>query len=253
MLRWAGAITSALFPSSPASADWFAEAALGGSPAPLGRVEYNDPVGAVFTTNAKHGSGIIPSRVSGNPWTIGAAASVGYLSDHWYFLRATYRYFGDRAARGDGIFFHDTAGLRPPIISQSMPQKITVGAQGIFLGLGVQQSFGDGWFVDASIEAGASFLQAAGTRDVGTPIEQPFPANMTVNLTYGAGLGVGRRIAPNVAIVFGATWDHLGRAQTGFAPDIGGAPVFAPELPPRASMTGTVGAVSITLGIRYSF
>ena len=76
--------------------EWFVEGGLGAARAPLAHVEYDDPVGSIFAVNRKEGTGIVPQRVNGNPWSVGVAVSAAYLSDDRYFVRATYRYFGVR-------------------------------------------------------------------------------------------------------------------------------------------------------------
>ncbi|MGE5268623.1 MAG: hypothetical protein ACM3JG_03000 [Thiohalocapsa sp.] len=167
------------------------------------------------------------------------------------FLRATYRYFGTRTAAADGLFFRDPSA--PQLLSPSFPQRMTVTAHGVFLGAGLASDLAADWFIDASLEIGAASLRSHGVRDVGTLIEEPFPARRRFNLAYGAGASLGRRLTPSLALVLAASWDNLGRADTGLAPDIGGGPNFAPGVRPNASMTATLDAAAITLGLRYRF
>ncbi len=231
--------------------EWFVEGGLGAANAPLAHVEYDDPVGSIFAVNRKEGTGIVPQRVNANPWSVGAAVSAAYLSDDRYFVRATYRYFGVRRADADGIFFFSPIGT--PQISSSLPQTIRTLDHGIFLGAGIEVQLGGDWFVDPSLEIGATLAHSSGVRDVGTTVEQPFPPRDRLDLAYGAGLVVGRRLTSNVAIEAAINWDHLGRAETGLAPDIGGGPRFAPSVRANASMTARLAAASVLLGIRYGF
>ncbi len=97
-------------------------------------------------------------------------------------------------------------------------------------------------------------MRAAGIRDVNTVLEEPFPANSRINPAYGAGLTVGKWLSADLALVLMANWDHLGPADTGRAPDIGGAPrLVGPSVRPNASLTANVGAASINLGLHYAF
>jgi hypothetical protein len=181
---------------------------------------------------------------------MGAALSAARLLDDRLF-RATYRYFGERSADVDGIFFF--APVDPRQISPSIPQAMSASAHGIFLGAGIALQLGPDWFAEPSAEVGAALVRSSGVRDVETNLQQPFPRRTQINLAYGAGLTVGRRLGSNVAIVAVMNWDHLGRAETGFAPDIGGGPSFAPGVRPTASMTATLSAASLMLGVRFGF
>ncbi len=237
----------------PALADeWFIEGDLGASHAPLAHVEYDDPVGSIFAVNRTEGTGIVPQRVTRSAWSLGAALSAARLFDDCYFLRATYRYFGETSADADGIFFFAPIGPRQ-ISSPSFPQTMSASGHGVFLGAGAALRLWPDWFVEPSAEVGAALVQSSGVRDVGTIIQQPFPRRTRFNLAYGAGLTVGRRLGSNVALAAVMNWDHLGRAETGFAPDIGGGPRFAPSVRPTASMTARFSAASLMLGVRYGF
>jgi hypothetical protein len=233
--------------------DWFIEGALGASPTHLTRVEYDDPIGSMFTPNSTNGTRIIPHGLTRGPWSHAAAASFGYLFDRFYFLRTSYRHFGARAITANGLFFYNPMDLRQ--ISPSFSQAMRTSADGFFVGVGVECELGDEWFFDGSLEGGAALVRAEGTRDVGSPIEQPFPSRNRANLSYGAGLSVGRRLTPQLALELMMNWNSLGRTETGRAPDIGAGPNFVktPGVRADASMTAMVKAASIMLGLRQAF
>jgi hypothetical protein len=224
----------------------------GGGPAygHFAHVEYNDPIGSIFTANPKEGPGIIPQAQKGDPWSGAAALSIGYVFDERYFVRASYRYFGTRSVVADGIYFFNPRDFQQ--LSPSFTQSLTATAHGTLISAGIEQKLKD-WFVDVSLNIGASLISSGGTRDIGTILQQPFPLSTQVNLVYGAGIAIGRRLSPNLALTFAINWDHLGRADTGFARDIGPGPSLGTGAPPYASMTAQLDATSIILGLRYSF
>jgi opacity protein-like surface antigen len=233
--------------------EWFVEGGLGGAHGNMTHVEYDDPVGSLFTLNAKQGTGIIPQSVTKNPWSGAAAFSAGHFVGDRYFLRATYRYFGTRSATANGLFFSSPGA--PQQIPTSFPQSITTTAHGVFLGAGVEIEPGEDWFIDPSVEIGAVLVHANGIRDVDTIIQEPYPSRAQINPAYGAGLAVGKRLTSDLALEVLMNWDNLGRADTATAPDIGGAPrlVTTPGVPGKAFMTAKVNAATIMLGIRYDF
>jgi hypothetical protein len=71
---------------------------------------------------------------------------------------------------------------------------------------------------------GTTFLRANGIRDIGTELQQPYPTARRINFAYGAGASLGFQLTNSLSILAGANWDHLGRMQTGFNPDIGRGP-----------------------------
>lgn len=231
------------------AAEWFVEGGGGAAYGHFAHVEYNDPIGSIFAANPKEGPGIIPQVLKGDPWSGAAALSIGYLFDERYFVRASYRYFGTRSVAADGIHFFNPRNFQQ--LSPSFPQSLTATAHGAVISAGIEQNLKD-WFVDVSLNIGASPISSGGTRDIGTILQQPFPSSTQVNLVYGAGIAIGHRLSPNLALTLAANWDHLGRADTGLAPDIGPGPSLGTGAPPYASMTAKLDATSIILGLRYS-
>src|SRR5207244_8657683 len=100
---------------------------------------------------------IIPQSVSQEPWGFAAAVLAGRVIDG-FPVRLAYRHFGGRTATGNGFFFVDPLGE----VSGPLPQSIRTQTESIFLGVGLERQFGDGWFVDISLEAGAAFVRANG-------------------------------------------------------------------------------------------
>ena len=230
----------------------FVEGGFGALYGHLSEFRYDDPVGSVFAANPAEGSRIKPLRLRRSPWAAAGNVSVGYRFATPYLLRATYRYFGQQEVTADGIYFRNPNDPRQ--LSQSFPQRLTTAAHAIFLGAGVEWEPGPRWFLDVAVEAGASLVRAAGVRDADTVLEEAFPAARRINPAYGAGVTIGRRLSPNLALELMANWDHLGPADTGRAPDIGGAPRFvSAAVRPNASLTADLSAASINLGLRYGF
>jgi hypothetical protein len=252
-MKWHWTIALLTLAAAPAqAAGGFLEGGVGALYGDLSAVRYDDPVGSFFTANPRDGSRIRPQHLRRTPWASAASLSVGYRLDAPFFLRATYRYFGEDEATADGIFFRNP--IDPRQLSGPFPQRLTTTAHGIFLGAGVEWEPGPRCFVDAEFEVGASLVRAAGVRDVNTVIEEPFPAASRINPAYGAGLTIGRRLSGDLALELMVNWDHLGAADTGRAPDIGGGPRFvSPAVRPNASLTSTLTAVAVNLGLRYAF
>jgi hypothetical protein len=231
--------------------DWFIDCGIGASLGGLKGVEYNDPIGSLFTPNAKDGTGIIPQQTSQDPLALAVAASAGYKLD-WLFVRATYRYFGATTATANGLYFSNPANAQQ--IAGPFLQNVTTTAHGIFIGAGIERDLTGGWFADVSAEIGAGLMQSDGQRDIGTIIMEPFPASNHVSLAYGGGLTFGYRLNTETALTLSANWDYIGRVATGYAPDIGGGQIYArPGYPPVASMIAKLDAVSLLAGLRYSF
>ena len=165
-------------------------------------------------------------------------------------MRVTYRYFGPRSVTADGIYFFNAPTFQQ--LSPSFRQSLTATAHGALISAGIEQNLKD-WFVDVSLNIGASIINSGGTRDIGTILQQPFPSSTNVNPVFGAGVAIGRRLNPDLALTLAMDWDRLGRADTGFAPDIGPGPSLGTGALPFASMTPKLDAISIMLGLRYSF
>ncbi len=236
---------------SAQAGDAFVEGGVDLSYGLLAEVAYDDPVGSLFTVNARDGTRIIPQRLRRTPWSSAAALSLGYRFGGRFFARATYRHFGSQEVVADGLFFFNPAN--PSQVSATFPQRLSTTAHGFFLGTGIEFDLGEAWFADLSLEAGAAYLRAAGVRDVGTVIEQPFPPRTRVNPAYGAGLTLGRRLDPRLALLGTVNWNRLGRADSDAAPDIGGGPRFAPGVRPTASITGDLTVASLLLALRFTF
>src|SRR5437660_7626624 len=132
MLIWALVMVG-----GPARAgDWFIEGAVGASAAHLTQVEYDDPIGSLFTPNATRGTHIVPHRVGGSPWSPAAMASFGYLLDRSYFLRTSYRHFAARSMTASGLFFFNP--MDPRQLSPSFSQAMRTAADGFFIGAGLE-------------------------------------------------------------------------------------------------------------------
>jgi hypothetical protein len=74
------AIATALFVFAAApvhAGEWFVEGGAGPAYGRFAHVEYNDPIGSIFTANAKDGAGIIPQTLHSAPWSDAAALSIG--------------------------------------------------------------------------------------------------------------------------------------------------------------------------------
>ena len=248
----------------PAAADnWFVQANAGVTRLKLDQLEDNDPVGVVFTANRRDGTGIIPQRVRQPDLGFAGGVSVGRLIDQ-FPVRLTYRHFGAGIATASGLFFSNPFDGS---VSPSFPQSMRVRADALFLGADYQHRFGGGWFLELTAEVGTTFLRANGIRDIGTELQQPYPTARRINFAYGAGASLGFQLTNSLSILAGANWDHLGRMQTGFNPDIGRGPeaflvsqqlglipVSAPLPPTHAALrTNSLSATTIALGLRYGF
>src|SRR4051812_15324380 len=90
---------------SAQAGDAFVEGGVGLSYGLLTDVAYDDPVGSLFTVNARNGTRIVPQGLHRTPWSSAAALSVGYRFGELFFARTTYRHFGTQDAVADGFFF----------------------------------------------------------------------------------------------------------------------------------------------------
>lgn len=246
--RVARALCFVIF-AAPAHAGWFVEGATGSAFAPLSSVRYDDPVGATFTVNRVDARGIVPGGTKRRPWSPGGMMGVGYEFPAGYFLRGDYRHFGNTSAVTEGIVFGPSLAVH----SLPFPQAISAGVQGVFLWGGYRLPIGQDWDISGAVGGGAILSRSDGTRDIGLPIQQPFPARGHLGFGYGVELAVGRRLADSVSVRLGVAWHELGQATTAWSPDIGGAPLLHPGVPPVARIRARLETATALLGVRYEF
>src|SRR4051812_9560882 len=136
---------------SAQAGDAFVEGGVGLSYGLVAEVAYDDPVGSLFTVNARDGTRIVPQRLRRTPWSSAAALSLGYRFGRLFFARATYRHFGSQEVVADGFFFFNPTN--PSQVSATFPQHLSTTAHGVFLGTGIEFDLGEAWFADLSLEA----------------------------------------------------------------------------------------------------
>jgi len=196
-------------------------------------LEFENPVGTAFTTSATSGSKIILSNTDDDDDAFTVYAGLGYNLTENYFIKASYRHFGDIKTSGDVVFAPTT-----------FTQTLSADAEAFFLGIGGRYDMTESIFFEATVDLGFADIDSDGTQGVAGA----FPEDSHSDFAWGIGGGLGYKLTQNVHLLANVNYHELGDADTGTT-----------GTPPPAGMNAgerletDLNILSATINIRYSF
>jgi len=205
---FAGAQMAALSLAPPAAhADAFAKGAfveggVGGGFSSFDDLEFQNPVGEAFTTNATNGSKIVLTDKEESDESISAKFGAGYRFGN-ALLRASYSYLGDQTASGFANF-----------ASGNFRQDLEVQAHSALIEAAYSQPVSGKIFVEGSVGVGFAFLDAEGKQGENLNDDNFFPDETNVNFAVNAGAGVGYRLTDKASLLLFGDYTYLGEAST---------------------------------------
>lgn len=184
---------------------WFIDAGIGGAWSNASALHFINPIGTAFTDNAISGDRIHLNDVDKKDSSVSAVFSVGYMLSPKYYIKGSYRYFGQQDYSGNATFIED-----------NYDQDLRVHAQGVFVGAGYIHDLTDRFYVDAFGEIGASILKASAKQGANLYPDDygVFPSKTQTNFAGSLGLGVGYKVTENVDFTVTGTYHWLGKAET---------------------------------------
>lgn len=184
---------------------WFIDAGVGGAWSNASALHFINPIGTAFTENAVSGDRIHLNDTDKKDSSVAAVFSVGYMLAPNYYVKGSYRYFGQHDYSGNATFGGD-----------DYDQDLRVRAHGVFVGAGYIHDLTDRFYVDAFGEIGASFLKASAKQGENLYPDDfaSFPSKSQTNFAGGLGLGVGYKVTENVDFTVTGTYHWLGKAET---------------------------------------
>lgn len=217
---------------------WFIDAGVGGAWSNAGGLNFINPLGVANTSNATSGDQIYLNNVDKKDSSVAAVLSVGYMLAPNYYVKGSYRYFGQHDYSGDATFGDD-----------DYDQDLRVRAQGVFVGAGYVHDLTDKLYLDAFGEIGASFLKSSANQGANVFPDDyaSFPSKTKTNFAGGLGLGVGYKITSNLDFTVTGTYHWLGKAETNKTINV----QYMND--GEQLKTKNIGVAGVTAGLRYKF
>jgi hypothetical protein len=217
-IAFVGAVAVLAVPAQARSGQTFVEVGVGGATTHAGSFEFINPNGGDYIKSFSPpppgasmvvGNDIILYHQRRDSSSATAEASIGHFLTDSLFVRATYRYLGRYHFSGSAGFPIDQTG------SVGFDQDFYLRAQGVYVGLGYEKTFGSQVFVDLSVEAGGTALHGVSTQ--GANVGDPFghPPRTKTNFSSGGEIGLGVHLNRRLDLIVKGRGDWLGTAETG--------------------------------------
>lgn len=216
---------------------FFVEGRLGAAIGAIDDLRFVNPVGTAFTSNATSGSNIILNGIDRNDVAWAGYVGAGAFVNESFFVRGSYRYFGDQNFTGSATFGGGTFN-----------QDLKVSAHGLFVGLGGHVDLSDAFYLEGVLDIGVAMLRSEGRQGANLGLANAFPGESHVNFAAGAEILAGYRVTESMDLTLSASYHYLGNANTGTT----GAPAPA-GMQVGERLEANLGVATVMAGVRFNF
>lgn len=223
--------------AAQSAVSFFVEGRLGAALGMVDDLRFVNPIGTAFTTNATSGSNIILNGIDRNDEAWAGYVGAGAFVNENFFVRGSYRYFGEQDFTGSATFPGGTFN-----------QDLKVYGHGLFVGLGGHVDLNDAVYLEGVLDIGVAMLRSEANQGANLGRNNQFPGESHFNLAGGVEVLAGYRMTDSVDLTLSASYHYLGSANTGTT----GTPAPA-GMQVGERLEADLGAATVMAGLRFNF